>query len=63
MRFSKYVSISEQERNATVQSLLAEIEELEEQLEKLAIAYQQLLNKKRQRHKVGFKPKGDEDEK
>lgn len=62
MKFSEYVAIREQERNATIQSLLAEIEALESQLEKLAIAYQKLLNGENHHHDVGFKPKGVEDE-
>ena len=61
MKFSHYVAIREQERNATIQALLVEIQTLESQLEELAIAYQELLEGTKH-HVAGFKPKGDEDE-
>jgi len=61
MRFSEYVALREQERNATIEALLLEIEALEEQLERLAIAYQKLVKGGNEHHTAGFKPIGGKD--
>lgn len=54
MLFHQYVLIREEERTATVQALLSEIRRLEEQMEKLYIAYEALKQGK-SKETVGFK--------
>ena len=56
MRFSDYVEIREVERRATIDALLAEIQELKEQLIKYAVLVKQAEKAKPyQQTKIGFK--------
>ena len=65
MKFSEYVALRERERNATVQSLLIEIEELERQLMIISAALNKLKENKiikDKHHTIGFIGGNDEKE-
>lgn len=53
MRFSDYIEIREAERRATIDALLAEIEELKAQLVKYAVLVKRA--EKKEKTKIGFR--------